>query len=198
MNCAKARCSKAIWPRITVKRAPDNLAPVSKSKPKGAPKSTWSLTSKSKLRGVPILRTSTLSFSSRPTGTVSLGMLGKCNNKSSNCSCTALYASSACFNSSPKLPTSAMMALASSPLLLAMPICLDTWLRLACNSCAVVCKVLRCSSNWLNCTASNVKFLLCMAWVTRGISLRNTWISNMVLTHTIKTNIVAVYAPFVR
>ena len=48
MNCASARCRRAAGPRRKVKREPDSLAPVSKSRPSGAPRSTWSLTAKSK------------------------------------------------------------------------------------------------------------------------------------------------------
>ena len=51
MNCASARCSRAAGPRRKVKRAPESLAPVSKSRPSGAPRSTWSRGVKSKRRG---------------------------------------------------------------------------------------------------------------------------------------------------
>ena len=67
MNCASARCRRASCPRSTVKRAPDSLAPASpSSQPLRAPSSTWSLTAKSKLRGVPQRCCSTLPVSSLP------------------------------------------------------------------------------------------------------------------------------------
>ena len=63
-------------PRRKVKREPESLAPVSKSRPSGAPRSTWSFTAKSNVRGVPQRRTSTLPVSSAPAGTLSSGRLG--------------------------------------------------------------------------------------------------------------------------
>ena len=42
MNCASARCSRAIWPLSTVKRAPAIATPVSKSRPSASPMSAWS------------------------------------------------------------------------------------------------------------------------------------------------------------
>ena len=51
-------------PRMKVKRDPLSSAPVSKSMPSGAPRSTWSLGVKSNLRASPQRRTSTLALSS--------------------------------------------------------------------------------------------------------------------------------------
>ena len=48
MNWASARCSRATGPRRNEKRAPDSLTPVSRSRPSGAPTSTWSRGANSK------------------------------------------------------------------------------------------------------------------------------------------------------
>ncbi|CFP67440.1 Uncharacterised protein [Bordetella pertussis] len=40
MNCASARCRRAIWPRMKEKRAPDSRAARSKSRPSGSPTAT--------------------------------------------------------------------------------------------------------------------------------------------------------------
>ena len=42
MNCASARCSRAMPPFRTTKRAPDSFAAAAKSMPSAAPSSTWS------------------------------------------------------------------------------------------------------------------------------------------------------------
>src|SRR5688572_22686219 len=156
MNWASARCSRATWPFITVKRAPLSLTPVSKSRPSGVPTSTWSLTSKSNLRGVPHLRTSTLAVSSAPTGTLSCGRLGTASSRACISGWICSRRAADCSRSPLSCATSAITASADSPLALSWPICLDRALRLACSSSVRVWMVLRSASRrWKASTSRN-------------------------------------------
>ena len=138
MNWASARCSRASWPRSTVKRAPHSLAAVSpSSQPLRAPSSTWSLTSKSKLRGVPQRCCSTLSASSLPTGTDASGRLGMPSAIASISPRSRSSSSSEAFSSSPNAATSAITAETSSPLALAC--------RSACCGCCAGSAVPGCA-----------------------------------------------------
>ena len=146
MNWASARCRRATGPRRNEKREPDSLAPVSKSRPSGAPRSTWSRGAKSKLRGVPQRRTSTLALSSAPTGTLASGRLGS---DISIVDSSAWIASSRAAerSSSPAMPfTSVISALASAPCAFFWPISFDRLLRRACSSSVRVCRPLRSDS----------------------------------------------------
>ena len=147
MNCASARCKRAIWPFITVKREPESFTPISKSKPSGSPKSTWSLGVKAKGCGsLPVAlqrRNSTLPCSSAPTGTLSFGKLGTASNKVCNSVCKMSRRAADCSSSVLISATCTISASALSPFDLRMPICLDTVLRIDCNSSVRVCNVLR-------------------------------------------------------
>ena len=146
MNWASARCRRATPPRITVNRAPESLAPAAASSPSGSPTSRWSFTAKSKVAGVPQRRTSTLSASLRPTGTDSCGRLGRLASSASSDACTDSSSAGMPACSCVTALTSASSALASSPLPLAWPICLDSALRCACSASARVCSALRRAS----------------------------------------------------
>ena len=148
MNCASARCSRASWPRSTVKREPDSLAAVSpSSQPWRSPRATWSFTSKSNARGVPQRCCSTLPDSSLPAGTEASGRLGMPAAIASISARISSRRSSEAFNSSPKPATSAITAATSSPLALSMPICLLRVLRRFCSSCVRTCNCLRSASS---------------------------------------------------
>ena len=135
MNCASARCRRASWPRSTVKRAPDSLAAVSaSSQPWRAPSSTWSLTGKSNVRGVPQRCCSALPASSLPTGTLACGRLGMPRAMPSISARISSSFTSEAFSSSPKPATSAISADTSSPLALAWPMALERVLRRFCSS----------------------------------------------------------------
>mmetsp|Transcript_60027 Transcript_60027/g.142064 ORF Transcript_60027/g.142064 Transcript_60027/m.142064 type:complete len:250 (+) Transcript_60027:134-883(+) len=182
MNCASARCRRATGPFRKVKREPDSLAPVSKSRPSGAPRSTWSFTSKSKLRGVPQRRTSMLPVSSVPSGTLSSGRLGTPISRWLSSCWIASSRSAPALSSSAMLPTSAICAVASSPLPLAMPICLDSALRRACNSSVRVCTALRSASRALKRSTSRNGWGFLRAFrrsMTVSSSLRSWVMSSM-------------------
>ena len=148
MNCASARCRRASDPLSNEKRAPEIFAAVSKSNPcRPSPSSTWSFTEKSKTGLLPTLRTSTLSASDFPRGTLSCGVLGKISSMACNEVCNSESCTSMLFNSSPTCATSAMMSDVSSPRALACPISFDELLRFACNSCVRICIVLRAASS---------------------------------------------------
>lgn len=125
MNCARARCRRAIGPRMRAKRAPESLAAVSKSnQPCRSPRATWSLTSKSKVFGVPQRRTSTLASSSAPTGTDSCGRLGMPSSMASSSPWMASSWRLPSSSSEPMRSTSASSGAMSSPRCLAWPIAL--------------------------------------------------------------------------
>ena len=73
-----------------------------------------------------------------------------------------------------------MMTATSSPLLFAMPICLEALFRLACKSWVRVCKVLRSLSKAANMTALNVNPRLLSVATTAFKSVLNACISNIV------------------
>ncbi len=147
MNWARARCRRASGPFMTEKRAPESLAPISKSSPSGVPRSTWSLGVKSNCGGVPQRRTSTLALSSAPTGTLACGRLGTAS--SSACSSAWICSRRVAERSSSSLScaTSAMSVSAFSPRAFCWPICLERLLRRACSSSVRVCSVLRSASS---------------------------------------------------
>ncbi len=146
MKAPSARCSRAAGPRRNEKREPASRAPVSKSRPSGAPRSTWSRGAKSKARGVPQRRTSTLPVSSAPAGTPGCGRLGSAISRACNSAWMASSRSADAFSASPMPCTSAIAAEASSPRPRAWPICLESWLRRACSSSVRVCTALRSAS----------------------------------------------------
>ena len=79
MNCSSARESRANAPFSTTNRAPDSFAAASKSiRPKASPisKCSFGVNPNGKLGGAPYRRTSTLSFSSLPSGVSASGRLG--------------------------------------------------------------------------------------------------------------------------
>ncbi|MNC84763.1 hypothetical protein D3C83_03290 [compost metagenome] len=134
MNWVSARCNRATWPFIRMKRAPLIFVADSKSRPSGVPTSTWSLTGKSNFPGSPLLRTSTLSSADLPARTLAWGTLGTPSRKSSSffriswSSCSFAFRRSAC-----EL-TCAMSVEASSPFPFIWPTCFESWLRFACRS----------------------------------------------------------------
>src|SRR6267378_564322 len=139
MNWAIARCRRATCPFITTKRDPASFAAVSKSRPPSpAPTSTWSLGSKSNVRGSPQRRSSTLSSGRLPSGTLSCGTLGICQTNSCSLACTAVFSASICFSfSASSAPCRiSVAACASSFFALAWPTCLASALRWDC-SCSV-------------------------------------------------------------
>ncbi len=134
MNCASARCSRAIGPRRNVKRAPLIAAPVSKSSPSGGPRSACSCGSNAKLRCWPQRDSSRLAVSSAPSGTSSSGMLGSAASSASSSAPSARSSSSSAGSVSLSCATSALSAsaVAMSPLPIAAPIAFDASLRRAC------------------------------------------------------------------
>ena len=179
---------RAIGPFMTVKREPVSLTPISKSKPRGSPRSTWSFTGKSNTLGVPDVRTTTLPCSSAPTGTDSWGRFGTA---SSIVSISAWMASRRVAEESSSAfspETSAMAASASAcwPLPLNMPICLLTVLRLACISSVRIWRVLRSASSAVKAATSRNAcgfFRVCRRATTESRSFRNRVISNMVFSY---------------
>ena len=173
MNCAKARCNLAIGPLRTTKREPLILAATSKSKPSGPPRSTWSLISKSKMGSSPQRFTSLFSVSSLPVGTDSSGRLGMPIKKSAISACSVLNLAAPDSISVLTCATSVISAEASSPLPFFMPMALDNWLRLACNSSVRVCKDLRSVSKALNFSTSRWNLRVAKRAATAAISLRS-------------------------
>ena len=155
MNCAKARCNLATGPLRTTKREPLIFAADSKSRPNGAPKSTWSFTGNANSGIVPQRFTSLFSASSLPTGTASSGKLGISIKKSAISACRIDKRAAPDSISTLICVASAISVAASSPLPFFMPIALASWLRLACNSSVRVCKDLRSDSKVLNFSTSS-------------------------------------------
>ena len=189
MNCDSARCMRASGPFMTVKREPVSLVPASKSSPSGSPTSTWSLAAKAKAAGTPPapcagvhLRTSTLPASPAPSGTLSCGKLGTAS--SSTCSSVWIWSRRVAMLSSSVLDalTWAITALASSPLALSWPICLDRLLRWFCNSSVRIWQVLRsASSAWKASTFKNAcgRLRVSRRAMAEGRSLRRRLMSSM-------------------
>ena len=182
MNCASARCSRAAGPRRKTKREPESFAAVSKSSPSGAPTSTWSFTAKSKSRGVPQRRTSTFAVSSAPSGTPACGRFGSPISSVLSSAWSASSRWALAFRSSPMPATSSSSAVASPPLPLSCPICLDSALRRACSSSVRIWIVLRSDSSALKRATSRK---VCGDWrassraTTAGRSLRKRLMSSM-------------------
>src|SRR5271166_937950 len=138
MNCSSARESRASAPFSTTKRAPDSFAAASKSmRPSAAPisKCSFGLNPSGNFGGSPQRgRTSTLSFSSLPSGTSSNGRLGI----SASASSSRLFASLALASNSGSTAltpaTSARKSAAATSSLRAMarPICFEAALRRSC------------------------------------------------------------------
>ena len=179
MNWANALCKRAIWPCITAKREPVNFTALSKSRPNGVAKSTWSLTGKSKLGILPQRKTSWLADSSLPDGTDSWGILGIFNKKWFSCDWTTVSFSVSACNSWLTAVDSAISALASSPLPFFMPTALANWLRLACNSSERLWTCLRSDSKETKVSLSRINFRSAKRAATVSRSLRNSWISIM-------------------
>ena len=155
MYCASARCRRATGPFISAKRVPDSLTAVSKSSPSAAPTSTWSRTAKSKTRGVPTRRTSTLSLSDVPAGVRACGRFGIPCRKDIRSACTRASRTSSAFCVSGIAATSAITAVASSPRLFSCPICFDSAFRVACSDSVAVCTRFRSDSSDSNASRSN-------------------------------------------
>ena len=174
MNCASARCRRAMPPFMTAKREPVSLAAVSKSSPRGAPTSTWSLTSKSKTGSVPTFLTSILPDSSAPTGTDACGRLGTASRKALIAACTTSSRAAEAVNCSPMVAVSASTAEASSPLPFNMPICLDRLLRRPCSSSVCVWICLRSASSALKPGTSSWNLRAASRSATAAMSLRRS------------------------
>ena len=101
--------------RRNEKRAPESRAPVSKSRPSGAPRSTWSGTGTSKLRGVPTGAVSTLLRSVELRGTESCGRLGTDISISASAAWIASRRSAQVLSSPASPATSAIASALSSP-----------------------------------------------------------------------------------
>ena len=173
MNCAKARCNLATGPLSTTKREPLILAADSKSRPKGAPKSTWSFTGNENSGIAPQRFTSLFSVSSLPTGTASSGRLGIPIKKSAISACKIARRAAPDSISTLICVASAISVEASSPLPFFIPIALANWLRFACNSSVRVCKDLRSDSKVLNLSTSSWNLRVANRAATAAISLRS-------------------------
>ena len=174
MNCASARCRRAMPPRSTTKRAPEMRAAASKSSPPNfTPRSTWSSGVKSNSRGVPWRRTSTLAVSSRPSGTESCSRFGRPISQASDSVCTAASATSAAVSSPVSCSPRASIALASSPLPLAIPTALALALRSARSRSASICTALRRSSRARNASRSSTKPRRARLRATASVSVRS-------------------------
>ena len=148
MNWASARSSRASAPVSTTNRAPDIFAARSKSIwPSPAPISKCSLGVKSNSGLTPTVRKTTLALASSPTGTSSAARLGRPSSSSSSPAANCRTRSSASAWSPSSADTARIIPLTSSPLVLAMPISLDSLLRRAWISWAAVSASRRFSSS---------------------------------------------------
>ena len=114
------------------------LAPRSQSRIfKSSPRSQWAFGSKSKARGVPQRRTSTLSFSSAPIGTESWGVFGRTVMMAVSWSSISANSASRDLMSVERVCMAAILSSAFSLLRLAWAISAETVLRLALSSSTV-------------------------------------------------------------
>ena len=113
---------------------------------KSSPKSQWALASKSNWRGVPQRRTSTLSSSSAPTGTLSCGMFGRVVVNSVNLASKSAKVASKSLISADSFCIAAILSSAFSLLRLAWAISAETVLRSALRFSTLTNKSRRCSS----------------------------------------------------
>ncbi|MNJ38744.1 hypothetical protein D3C77_335970 [compost metagenome] len=133
MNWPMARSRRASWPFSTAKREPDILAAASKSsRPRASPRSACSLAGPV-VRGSPHFRTSTLSFSSAPSGTSAAARFFSPASRSRSSAPLAASTSAASAISVLRVSTSAFRRSASamSFLPMAAPMALEAALRLA-------------------------------------------------------------------
>ena len=170
---------------------------MSKSSPSGSPRSTWSLGEKANGCGsLPVglqRRNSTLPCSSAPTGTLSLGKFGTASSRVCKSACKISRRAADCSSSVLISATCAISASALSPFDLRIPICLDTVLRIDCNSSVRVCNVLRSFSNVWN--ASTFKktcgdLRVSSRAITCGKSRRNRLMSNIYFNPLGKGNLI--------
>ena len=117
--------------------------------------------------------TSLFSVSSLPVGTDSSGRFGMPIKKSEISACNSAKRAEPDSISILTCATSAISAAASSPLPFFIPIALDNWLRLACNSSVRVCKDLRSDSRALNFSTSSWNLRVAKRAATAAISLRS-------------------------
>ena len=110
MNWASARCRCASWPRSTVKRAPESLAPASaSSQPWRAPRSTWSLHREVEAaRRAPAQDFAGCRFRPCPAARTRRGMFGMPSAISASLACTSASACSLALSLSPMPATSAI------------------------------------------------------------------------------------------
>ncbi len=163
MNCERARSKRASGPLLTTNRAPEIFVAVSKSiRPSASPMSKCSFGAKSTARGSPTRRNSTLSFSSRPSGTSSSGVLGISASALSSAKIASRSSASNSASAVFKSPTSIFKALArsASPAFIAAPISFDAALRRSCVACALVIALRRRSSSARSFSASGSRPLL--------------------------------------
>jgi hypothetical protein len=141
MNCASARCRRAIWPFITVKREPLSLTPISKSRPSGSPRSTWSFTREVELaRRAPLAHFDVAVLRRRPAARFrAAGWARPAAAPASRAGSAPAARPTAPVRPWPA-PLRAITASADSPLDLSWPICLDSVLRAP--------AALRCGSGW--------------------------------------------------
>ena len=173
---------RAICPFITTKREPVSLTAAAKSRPECiSPSVTWSRTSKSNSRGVPQRLTSTLSFSSLPTGTSSAGKLGMVSAISRISACKASSSAFAASSSSPSLFTSRRKGSISSPRAFAWPMDFDRELRSACRFSVLTCNTLRRSSRAPSLSTSSLKPRRASFSATASGSLRSRLGSSMLI-----------------
>ena len=152
MNCSSARESRANAPFNTTNRAPDSFAAASKSiRPKASPisKCSFGVNPSGKLGAAPWRRTSTLSFSSLPSGVSASGRLGI---SASAASSAALNLSSAASSSgivafNPATSARKSSAATVSLRAIATPICFEAALRRSCARCNSVIAARRFSSS---------------------------------------------------
>ncbi len=183
MNCAKARCSRAMGPRNIMNRAPDNLRAVSKSSPMGSPRLTWSRAGNGSGAGLPSAsalicsgsqrRTSILSSLERPGGTLSCGRLGMVISHSLSSPCNPANWVSSSFKRAGICCDSAISLPASSPFDFSCPMSLDTALRRACSASVSTCTDLRRASSMPKRSVSKEMPRTAKALTTAGKSLRN-------------------------
>ena len=152
MNCSSARSSRASAPLSTTKRAPDSFAAASKSiSPSASPmsKCSFGLKPSGNFGGAPWRRTSTLSFSSLPTGTSASGRLGMAASSLSSAAPASRSAASSSGIVALRPATSARrsFAAAASFLAIAAPISFEAALRRSCAFCSSRIAARRVSSS---------------------------------------------------
>ena len=162
MNCSSAREAAPARPSSTTKRAPDSFAAASKSmRPSASPisKCSLGLNPSGKLGGAPWRRTSTLSFSSLPSGVSSSGRLGIAASSASSAALACRSASSSSGIFAFASATSARKSSAATVSLraIAAPICFEAALRRSCARCSSAIAFRRFSSSAISDSACGGK-----------------------------------------